>query len=145
MAESTTGAKLDALRKGPEPRIAGKLISDEDDALVIQAGGCVIEVPRRAIVKRNDKASEGVELVLEREAEVVVSLLVSAKQGFVTDNVFGALSPSLVGENCNCNCSGGNCNCNCSGGGGEKVALESGAGQIALEGFRRPFTGGARR
>jgi hypothetical protein len=151
MAGINTKTKVEALRKGPEPRLTGKILVDADDGVIMQAGGCIIEIPRQSILQRAEKREEGeeTELVLDKDAEIVVSLLISAEKGFVADNVFGALVPSFLDSNCNCNCVGSNCNCNCGGGGGggsvEQIEPVNPTGSGFFGGFRRPFTGGAKR
>ena len=103
---------------------------------MIQAGNCIVEVPTRHVAERGGKGHE-LELILTADAEVLVSTVVSVRKGFVSDNVFGALVPGILANNCNCNCncsdiasaatsltpasiqptlaaSNCNCNCNCS-------------------------------
>jgi hypothetical protein len=112
MAELDFARKAGALQ--PQPRLTGRIVGETGDSLTVQAGGCLAEVPLRHIAQRTIEG-EAVELVLTKDAEVVVSALVSVKRGLVADDVFGALVPGILACNCNCNCNcgGSNCNCNC--------------------------------
>ena len=133
--------RLQVLQDSAKPRIRGRIVGDSGDFVTVEGSGCTIDVPLKHVQGRREIGNDQHEFVLADDAELVVSLLVSAKRGFVSDNVFGALADGgVLGDNCNCNCSGGNCNCNCSGGnGGSLESLER------TQAFRRPFEGGARR
>ena len=136
--------KIEALRKEARPRVSGRLLAQGSDCVSVQSGGSVIEVPRKWIVDQEERDG-GVELTLADDAEIIVSTVVSAQKGFVADNVFGALSRFMAGDNCNCNCSGGNCNCNCGGGGGELMSEAAAARLDALAGGARRFRASASR
>src|SRR5262249_28452561 len=142
MAELDLHQKTSALQ--PQPRLTGKVISESADSLTVQAGGCLAEIPSRHIAQRTAQGQE-VELVLTKDAEILVSTLVSAKKGLVASDAFGALVPGVLADNCNCNCNcrevcNCNCNCNCT---CSVEALADNAGG-ALRPFLKPFSGGAK-
>lgn len=142
MAEIGIEKKRNALEL--RPRVTGKILIEADDGVVLQVGGCVVEIPRRHIVEQTPKADQ-VELTLSGDAEILVSTAVSVQKGFVADNVFGALVRDLQADacNCNCNCSSGNCNCNCNC--NERMFAVESPAVMTTRVFRRPFTGGAKR
>ena len=105
-------SKVQALQ--PLASLLGEILTENDNVVRVRAAGAILEIPRQHIAEKRER--EGVaELVLTKDAVVVVSTVVSAKKGFIADDVFGALGSVLAGDNCNCNCNcnGGNCNCNC--------------------------------
>lgn len=150
-AKSETGInkKLEALGP-PEPKLVGKIVSEAEDGVVVQAGECVVEIARHHIADRTYKG-DLVELTLKGDAEVLVSTAVSVQKGFVGDNVFGALLPGILACNCNCNCNCGEearlrfdaCNCNCNCDVSFNVLPESLVVR-PVRVFRRPFMGGRR-
>ena len=104
---------IKALR--PLPSIKGEVIADEPDVVRIRSGGAILEIPRRFVSAERRDGSSARELTVAPDALIVVSMVVSVSKGFLADDVFGALSPSLMANNCNCNCNceSSNCNCNC--------------------------------
>lgn len=135
--------RLQVLQDTAKPRIKGRIISDSGDYVTVEGNGCTVDIPLKHVQGRREIGKEQFELVLSDDAELVISMLVSAKRGFVSDNVFGSLTDGgVLADNCNCNCNGGNCNCNCSGGGGGGGSVQA---IEPIQPFRRPFEGGARR
>jgi hypothetical protein len=129
--------KKDALKKRG-PHVKGRKVEETNDTMVLQSGGAIVEVPKSAI-KKEEAVGDQIVLTLEEDAELLVGTMVSAKHGFLEDNVFGDIAPGLWGDNCNCNCPSGNCNCNCN------VVLQPVGDLGAQPGvFRTPFTGVAR-
>lgn len=129
--------KIEALQRAARPRISGKLLGHKSDCVMVQSGASVLEVPRKWIMAQEEKDGT-VELMLADNAEIIVSTVVHAQRGFISDNVFGALSSFMESNNCNCNCSGGgNCNCNCSG--GVEMTEAAAANLEALAGGVRRF------
>ena len=128
---SSVDAKLNAVTQPPQPKITGAIVAEDANSLTVKSGDAVIEIPTRHILGRVAVGSSH-ELTLAPDAQILVSTVVSANSGFVGNNVFGALLPHFLADNCNCNC-------NCSGGGSE------GGGKIAASPeISKPFTGGAR-
>ncbi len=140
--------KIEALQ--PRPFIQGTVLAEHEGAILLRAGGCVVEIPLRHVASRTKKG-ENVELTLTPDAEVVVSALVSTTKGFLGDDVFGALAPGLVSSNCNCNCNcSGNCNCNCNCECSDCTECSVCTGSIVfsrpdVSTFRTRFTGGAKK
>ncbi len=130
-------AKIGALLEYAKPRLVGKLVGQGNDHVAIQSGGSVMEVPRKAILHHEEHDGQ-ISLTLADDAQIVVSTVVSAKKGFIADNVFGGLGAFMNSDNCNCNCSGGNCNCNC-GGGSERMVEGAAARLDALAPGARRF------
>jgi hypothetical protein len=149
-SETGIDKKLEAALGSAQPKLFGKVVSEADDGVVLQAGGCIVEVPKRHIAERFEKGNEVV-LTLNGDAEILVSTAVSVQKGFVADDVFGALVPSVLACNCNCNCNCSEktrllfdaCNCNCNCDRSFDVAVETSAAAPARV-FRRSFTGGAK-
>jgi hypothetical protein len=124
---STIAGKLAAVTSPPQPKVTGTLVQDGQDSVIIRAGDALIEVPTQHIQSRAQVGTDH-ELALTQDAQILVSTVVSAKSGFVGNNVFGSLIPHLLTDNCNCNC-------NCGGGSVSAAASSE---------ITRPFTGGAR-
>ena len=145
MADIGVNQKMQTLKLQHQPRLTGKVLNEADDAVVLQVGGCVVEIPPRHIAERTPKGDQ-VELTLSGDAKILVTTSVSVQKGFLADDVFGELNRAIVAEdgncacNCNCNCGGDqsrcNCNCNCT-----CVCLTVPA---VVQLFRRPVTGGAK-
>jgi hypothetical protein len=114
---ATAEDKIAGLRA--RPRLTGEILEESAEALVVRAGGCIVEIPLRSVADRIG-TRDHVQLSLRENAEILVSTIVSAQEGFVVENVFGALNQGIFADNCNCNCNCNcgdrcvcNCNCNC--------------------------------
>ena len=163
MAAIGVSQKMDTLKLQHQPRLTGKVLSEADDTVLLQAGGCVVEIPPRHITERTPKG-DLVELTLSCQAEVLVSTPVSVQKGFLADNVFGAILPILEAggcglcacNNCRCNCnvhssleagpcSDPKCNCNCNECRGDINVVPESPVVPPVRLFRKPFTGGGRQ
>lgn len=100
--------------------LRGALLGRSSSAVVLAAQGRLIEVPMPSIVSISGPA-DAAEVVLSRDARLVVRDSGPSPLGLTGSDVFGRAQPEdWIAEcysacNCNCNCSsgGGNCNCNC--------------------------------
>lgn len=135
MAPSSTAptsqiqAKLNAVTQAPQPKITGAIVTEDQNSVVLKAGDAVIEIPVQHVLGRVQTGGDH-EFTLAPDAQILVSAAVSAKAGFIGNNVFGALVPYFLADNCNCNC-------NC--GGSSSIGKVTASTDIA-----KPFTGGAR-
>jgi len=129
--------KIEALQRAS---VVGELLGEDAHSVRVRAGGAIVEIPRRHVAQVRESA-HGLEFVLEKNAVVVVSAVVSAKKGFLVDDVFGELSPNLCADNCNCNCNcGGSSNCNCNCNCGRSIYAEGrGTSPTARAPAARPF------
>ncbi|MFI7108078.1 hypothetical protein ACIBK9_17330 [Nonomuraea sp. NPDC050227] len=131
MARSGIDAALSAAREDAQPRVQGKIIAESEDSLVIRAADAIIEIPMRFVKLRKERGGDNHEVVLAEDAEIVVGTIVSVKEGFIGDDVFGPLTPGVLADNCNCNC-------NCS-------STTATVSEEAASQLRSPFVGGGAR
>jgi hypothetical protein len=139
MAETDIERKMKAM--AVQPRLTAMVLSEAEDRVLLQAGGCVVEINRRHIAEWIPRGDQ-VEVTLTQDALVLVSTAVSVQKGFVTADVYTALNQLIAEDacncNCNCNCTGNssqcNCNCNCD------LRRESPAVPPVTHLFRKSFT-----
>ena len=131
MPKSDIDRKLESAREGAQPKLRGTVVSENDDSVVLKASDAIIEIPVRSITQRLEKQGGEIEVILAEDAEIVVGTVVSVKNGFVGDDVFGPLTPGLLAGNCNCNC-------NCS-------SISETVSSEEKSQLRSPFVGGGAR
>jgi hypothetical protein len=76
MADIRIERKISALEVLPQ--LAGTVVSEGDDGVVLQVAGTIVEIARRHIAEQAPKGNE-VELTLNSHAEILVSTPVGGK------------------------------------------------------------------
>jgi hypothetical protein len=150
MAASRLDRMTRALAEERQPHIIAPVVEEDASSVVLQVGGCLLEIPKNAIRSRKTLAGSD-HLTIDRDVEFIVSTAYSVKDGFLDDKVFADIPKSLCADNCNCNCNcncDGNCNCNCNCNCDTECsvctnAFAPGVGLVPLT-FRKPFSRGGR-
>lgn len=120
--------------------VRGALTNRTPSPVVLTASRRLVEVPMSSVLEIRGPA-DAVEVVLRRDAQLIVRGSGASPVSLIGSDVFGRPPPGglMAAEcysacNCNCNCSsgGGNCNCNCNCSSGLRV------GQFAERADQRP-------
>jgi hypothetical protein len=82
--------KVKAVLQKPKMRVAGQIVGEEKDSLLVRMGGYLLEVPRAAVLDQEQDSGDVVILNLRPDAELLLTTVAPVEE------MIGALSSRIV-------------------------------------------------